>query len=411
MTIQAPPHKSTQASPAQGLDLSTLRAETPGCASRIHLNNAGAALMPQPVLAAIGEHIALEAEIGGYEAAEACAEAIDQVYGDLGDLVGCKAHNIALVENATVAYSQALSTIPFERGDVILTSKNDYISNQLMFLALARRFGVEVIRAPDMLTGGVDPEAVGKLLSKRRPKLVAMTWIPTNSGLVQPVEKIGQLCRHHGVPYLVDACQTVGQFPIDVEALGCDFLSATGRKFLRGPRGTGFLYVADHVLEAGAEPLFIDMRGAEWTAPNVYRPTASARRFENWEFAYALILGIGAAARYANKLGVDNIANRTMELTTMARQRLSELNGVRLLDYGPRLGAIIALALPTAEPHSLLERLRQQHINTSLTFRNFATIDFAEKHVEWALRVSPHYYNTYEEIDALVEALQEILST
>jgi len=410
MTTQAPPHRSTQNSPSQVLDLATLRAETPGCAARIHLNNAGAALMPQPVLSAIQEHLALEAEIGGYEAADARAEAIDQVYEDIADLVGSKARNIALVENATVGYSQALSTIRFERGDVILTSKNDYISNQLMFLALARRFGVEVIRAPDMLIGGVDPEAVGKLLNLRRPKLVAMTWIPTNSGLIQPVEEVGQLCRQHEVPYLVDACQTVGQLPIDVEALGCDFLSATGRKFLRGPRGTGFLYVADRVLEAGTEPLFIDMRGAEWTAPNVYRPDPSARRFENWEFAYALLLGIGAAARYANKLGVENIAERTMELAASARQRLAELDGARLLDHGPRLGAIITLVLPNAEPHALLERLRQRRINTSLSFRSFATIDFTEKHVEWALRVSPHYYNTLGEVDALVEALGEELA-
>ncbi len=217
----------------------------------------------------------LEADIGGYEAAEARVDAIEQAYTDIATLVGSQTRNIAFVENATVAYSQALSSIAFERGDVILTSNNDYISNQLMFLALAHRFGVEVVLAPDASEGGVDPEAVGALLGQRRPKLVAMTWIPTNSGLVQRVEEVGRLCRHYAVPYLVDACQTVGQIPIDVEALGCDFLCATGRKFLRGPRGTGFPYVAGRALDAGLEPLFIDLRGAEWTAPDVYHPVSS----------------------------------------------------------------------------------------------------------------------------------------
>ena len=217
----------------------------------------------------------LEAAIGGYEAVETRVDAIEQAYTDIATLVGSQTRNIAFVENATVAYSQALSSIAFERGDVILTSNNDYISNQLMFLALAHRFGVEVVLAPDASEGGVDPEAVGALLGQRRPKLVAMTWIPTNSGLVQPMEEVGRLCRHCAVPYLVDARQTVGQFPIDAEALGCDFLCATGRKFLRGPRGTGFPYVAGRALDAGLEPLFIDLRGAEWTAPDVYHPVSS----------------------------------------------------------------------------------------------------------------------------------------
>ena len=158
-------------------------------------------------------------------------------------LLGAKARNVALVQNSTVAFAQAISAFDLGPGDVILTSRSDYASNQIMYLSLARRRGVEIVRAPDAPEGGVDPDAVRKLIARRRPTLVALTWIPTNSGLVQPVEAVGRICREAGVPYLIDGCQAVGQLPIEVEQLHCDYLSGTARKFLRGPRGLGFLYV------------------------------------------------------------------------------------------------------------------------------------------------------------------------
>ncbi len=226
-----------------------LRSETPGCAHRIHFNNAGAGLMPQPVIAAITEHIDLEAEIGGYEAGDARLEAIDASYRAVATLLNTASRNIAFVENATVAYAQALSSIPFEQGDVLLTTTNDYVSNQIMFLSLVKRFGIEIVRAPDTESGEVDIDGLRAEVAERKPRLVAVTHVPTNSGLVQPVEAIGAVCREMETLYLVDACQSVGQRVIDVEAIGCHFLSATSRKFLRGPRGAGFLYAADSVLD------------------------------------------------------------------------------------------------------------------------------------------------------------------
>jgi selenocysteine lyase/cysteine desulfurase len=271
------PHRMTSSFSAEELD--ALRADTPGCRGRIHFNNAGAGLMPAPVLEAAQAHLRLEAEIGGYEAAAARTDAIAAFYEVTAQLVGCRPENIAHTANATDAYSRALSAIPFESGDVVVTTRNDYISNQIAFLSLKRRLGVEVIHAPDLAEGGVDASELGAIIRKRRPRLIAVTHIPTNAGLVQPVEEIGAICRENGVLYLVDACQSVGQRVLETERICCDFLTATHRKYLRGARGSGFLYVSDRALAAGLEPLFIDMQGARWTADDRYEPAQSARRF------------------------------------------------------------------------------------------------------------------------------------
>jgi selenocysteine lyase/cysteine desulfurase len=392
-------------------DLARWRADTPGCSKLIHLNNAGASLVPLPVHTAIVAHLELEQRIGGYEAADAQAEPIRQTYADVARLLGAGAHNIAVVQNSTVAFAQAISAFDLGPGEVILTSCADYASNQIMYLSLARRRGVEVVRVPDAPEGGVDPEAVRALVARRRPALVALTWIPTNSGLVQPAEAIGRICREAEVPYRVDGCQAVGQLPIAVERLHCDYLAATARKFLRGPRGLGFLYVSDRMLAAGAHPLLVDMHGATWTDRDAFQLAPDARRFETWESAHALVLGLGAAARYAAGVGLEAARDRARELAHHARGRLAAVPGVRVLDRGPELCAIVTMAVAGRDTTELKLELRRRGINTSSPHREDAVIDMDEKEVESALRISPHYYNTREEIDSAVETLGEILSS
>src|SRR5215217_5942897 len=258
------------------------RADTPGCLTRMHLNNAGAGLMPKSVLDACYNHLRFETEIGGYEAAEASSSSIAEVYDDIGSLVGAPARNIAIVANATAAFIQAMSSFDFSPGDVIVTTKADYVSYQITFLSLAQRLGVAVKHAEDLPEGGVDPDSVRKLASDPRCRLVHVSWVPTHSGIVQDAESVGQVCDEVGVPYLLDACQAVGQIPIDVARLKCDYLSATGRKFLRGPRGIGFLYASDRALERGDHPLFVDMRGAKWVDPDSYQIAPTAIRYEDW---------------------------------------------------------------------------------------------------------------------------------
>jgi len=390
------------------LDLARLRAETPGCASRIHFNNAGSGLMAAPVLEAITEYLELEAELGGYEAADAREEAIHDFYAATAQLLGCKARNIAFASNATDAFARALSSIPFASGDLILTTRDDYISNQIAFFSLRKRFGVDVVHAPNVPEGGVDVGAMERLMRERRPRLVAVTHIPTNSGLVQPVAEIGRRCRELELLYLVDACQSVGQYAIDVEQLGCDFLSATGRKFLRGPRGSGLLYVSDRALAAGYEPLFIDMRGARWVGPEDYRQVETAARFEDWEFSYATLLGSAAAIRYALTVGIDVIAERTPALGAALRERLAELDGVRIFDRGRRRCAIVTFTVDGWNSEVLMTELRRRRINSSVSAREHALYDFKDKGVEACVRMSPHYYNTEQEVDEVVDAVREL---
>jgi len=393
------------------LDLARLRAETPGCASRIHFNNAGSGLMATPVLEAITEYLELEAELGGYEAADAREEAIHDFYAATAQLLGCKARNIAFASNATDAFARALSSIPFASGDLILTTRDDYISNQIAFFSLRKRFGVDVVHAPNVPEGGVDVGAMERLMRERRPRLVAVTHIPTNSGLVQPVAEIGRRCRELELLYLVDACQSVGQYAIDVEQLGCDFLSATGRKFLRGPRGSGLLYVSDRALAAGYEPLFIDMRGARWVGPEDYRHVETAARFEDWEFSYATLLGSAAAIRYALTVGIDVIAERTPALGAVLRERLAELDGVRIFDRGRRRCAIVTFTVDGWNSEVLMTELRRRRINSSVSAREHALYDFTDKGVEACVRMSPHYYNTEQEVDEVVDAVRELAAS
>jgi selenocysteine lyase/cysteine desulfurase len=383
-------------------ELAALRAETPGCAGRIHFNNAGAGLMPASVLAAAQRHLDLEAEIGGYEAAESRSEAIADFYLFTATLLNCKPANVAHTSNATDAYSRALSAIPLAAGDVIVTTRNDYISTQIAFLSLQHRLGIEVVHAPDAPEGGVDVSELASIVRHRRPRLVAVTHIPTNSGLVQPVEAIGEVCRANEVTYLVDACQSVGQRVVDVQKIGCDLLSATHRKFLRGARGSGFLFVSDLALDAGLTPLYVDMRGARWTTEQEYEPSSSASRFEDWEFAYALLLASAEATRYALAVGVDRAGVRATRLSQRLRAGL-ESHGLSVLDRGAELGAIVTVAISRWEPEPFKRALDEAGVNSALGYREYAQYDFGDKKVEWCIRLSPHYYNTDEEVDRVVE--------
>ena len=384
------------------------RSETPGTAHRIHLNNAGAGLMPQPVLDAIEEHLELEAEIGGYEASAARSSKIDRVYNDAGALINAPARNIAIVANATAAFIQAMTSFDFAPGDVIVTTRADYTSYQITYLSLAQRLGVVVKHAEDLPEGGVDPQSVRALAEDPRCRLVHVSWIPTHSGLIQDVEGVGTICEDLGVPYLVDACQAVGQMPIDVNKLKCDYLSATGRKFLRGPRGIGFLYASDRAMKRGDHPLFVDMRGATWKSPDAYEIAESAKRYEDWEFPYALVLGLGAAARYAAKVGAAVAMERSFAHAKRLREEIAKISGANVLDRGSQQCAIVTASFAGRSGDEIVSKLAKQSVNTSVTLQWFGLLDLGERNIESAVRISPHYYNTDEEINTCLDILRAL---
>jgi selenocysteine lyase/cysteine desulfurase len=390
--------------------LSDWRADTPGVAHRNHLNNAGAALMPQPIIDAIQDHVRLESEIGGYEAADARAAAIADGYAALAQIVGAKRENIAVVGSATAGFIQALSSFDFAPGDVLVTTRCDYTSNQIQYLALAKRLGVDIVHADDLPEGGVDPASVREIVARRKPRLVAVSWIPTNSGLVQDVEAVGEVCEAAGVPYIVDACQAVGQIPVDVDRLRCDYLSATARKFMRGPRGIGFMYASDRALARGDHPLFVDMRGARWVRESAYEVSATARRYEDWEFPYALVLGQAAAARYALAVGIDAAQSRSWALAGTLRDALGEIPGVRVLDQGSTRCAIVTMTAAGHHADTIVRALKERRINTVSSLREFGIYDFVAKGVETAVRLSPHYYNTEAEVEAAVAVIRDLVT-
>ncbi|MCC3157667.1 aminotransferase class V-fold PLP-dependent enzyme [Hymenobacter sp. 15J16-1T3B] len=386
------------------MNVDLLRQQTPGCADKLFLNSAGASLMPRPVVAAMTEYLLQEEQLGGYEVERRHAAGLQQLYAELAQLLNAQPRNFAFAWNATDAYSRALAAIPFRAGDVILTTDDDYISNHIAFLALQKRFGIRVVRARTQPSGDLDLDDFARLLREHRPVLVAVTHVPTNSGLVQPVAAVGALCRQHDTWYLVDASQSVGQLEVDVQAIGCDFLNAPGRKFLRGPRGTGFLYVSDRALQAGLEPLFIDRRGAAWTGADAYAVHPDARRFEQQELG-GTVLGLMEAVRYANAVGVRAIAERNAQLTAHLRQRLAQLPHLRLLDQGSEQCSLVTFDAPGRAQAELTDWLTAHRVFFTVSLKSFALLDFSRKQVEWAIRLSPHYFNTVEELDRVVELL------
>jgi selenocysteine lyase/cysteine desulfurase len=387
------------------IDVARARADTPGCSDVVHLNNAGAALPTRPVLDAVIEHLELEARVGGYMAGDLVADRSAAVYASVASLVGAATDEIALVENATrawdmVAYSLGAS---FRPGDRVLTSGAEYASNVIGLLQLARRTGVSVEFVPDDESGQLSVDALRDLLDER-VRLVAMSWIPTQGGLVNPAAAVGAVTRAAGVPYLLDACQAAGQLPIDVDALGCDFLSATGRKYLRAPRGTGLLYVRREWIER-LDPPFLDVHAAQWAPGDEVVARADARRFESWERSVANQLGLGTAVDYALALGVDAIAARVIALAASLRDQLLEVPGLTLHDRGVERCGIVTFTIDGVDVYELAAALRAQGINISVSAIDFARHDFEGRGLDAVGRASVHYYNTDDELARLVDAI------
>jgi selenocysteine lyase/cysteine desulfurase len=378
------------------IDLARARRETPATDHIMHFNNAGAGLMPQPVLDAVLDHLRAEAAIGGYEAETQAAAVLEHTYDAAAALLNCTRDEIAVVENATRAWDMAFYSVPLGPGDRILTAQAEYASNFIAYLQVARKTGATVEAIPNDESGQISVDALRNAIDDR-VKLIAITHVPTNGGLVNPAAAVGQVAREAGVLYLLDACQSVGQMPIDVQAIGCDMLSGTGRKYLRGPRGTGFLYVRQSVLEQ-LEPPFLDLHAAEWTAPDGYTVRPDARRFENWETNFAGKIGLGVAIDYALGWGLDAIWARVRVLAGDLRARLRAIPRVTVTDLGAEQGGIVTFTIAGHEPGAIREALHAHHINVWISTRSSTLLDMTARGLDTVVRASVHYYNSEEEV-------------
>ena len=380
-----------------------IRRDTPAADRRAYLHNAGAALMPIPVVQTMKDHLDLEAEIGGYAAADREQARIEKVYGSIARLLNAVPAEIAIVENATVAWQMAFYAIPFRPGDRILTAVSEYGANFVSYLQVARRTGAVVEAVPNDEFGQVSVAALERMIDQK-VKLLAFTHVPTNGGLVNPAAEIGAVARRHGIPFLLDACQSVGQIDIDVAAIGCDMLSATGRKYLRGPRGTGFLYVRRAMIER-LEPPFLDLHAAEWVAPDRYEIRKDARRFENWESYVAGRLGLGAAADYALKVGMPAIEADLSAKAAALRDMLSAIRGVTVHDLGRKKGGIVSFTKDGLGADAIKSALAARKINVSVSGASSTLYDMSARGLRELIRASVHYVNSTAELHRLVEAI------
>ncbi|WP_457265909.1 aminotransferase class V-fold PLP-dependent enzyme [Pseudomonas sp. P5_C3] len=352
------------------MNIEQLRADTPAVAQLIHFNNAGAALMPAPVIETMTRHIQLEASLGGYEAAGQQSAEVDNVYGAIARLINAQLDEIAVIENATRAWDMAFYSLPLQPGDVVLTSTTEYAGNYIPYLQLKQQCGIEIRVIPNDEHGQVSLSALKDMLDDDRVALISLPVIATNGGPVQPIEQIGALARTAGVLFLLDACQGVGQMPIDVQKIGCHMLAATSRKYLRGPRGMGFLYVERSLCQK-LVPAFLDLHAASLQTADAFKIRPDARRFENWECNVAAKLGLGAAVEYALAQGIEPMWLRIQHLADYLRQRLADIPGVTPRDLGAVKSGIVTFTHCNSSAAQVQQWLASQEKRINVTTSTF----------------------------------------
>ncbi|PLP56268.1 aminotransferase [Mesorhizobium loti] len=388
------------------IDIDRVRAETPSCADVLHFNNAGSSLMPLPVFEAVSNALKLEYSVGGYEAERLLGDELRAFYDEFAQLLNAEPEEIAFVENATRAWDMAFYGLPLKAGDRVVTHASEYASNYLALLQQARRRGIVIDVVPSDAHGQIDLAALEAAITPQT-KLIALTHVPTQGGLVNPAIEVGRIARRHNITYLLDACQSVGQMVVDVKAIGCDILSGTGRKFLRGPRGTGFLYVRKEIAET-IDPPFIDLLSATWTQPQSYELAGGARRFENFESYVAGRVGLTAAVRYARGVGIPAIEQRVSSLADTLRGELAAIDGVGVHDLGQVKCGIVTFQKSSMQAKEIAERLRGQNINVSVSILPYAQLDLGQRGLASLVRASVHYFNTDDEIERFVAAIRAV---
>ena len=383
------------------IDVEKVRAETRGCSNLIHFNNAGASLMPAPVADYLCDFLREEEIKGGYETRSLRNAEIENFYTSVSRLLNANSKEIAFVENATRAWDMVFYALPLGPGDKILTTVSEYGSNLIAYLHRAKQTGAEVVIVPNDNNGQIDVKALEQSIDKKT-KVISISHIPTGGGLVNPARDVGRIAKKHGIPFLLDACQSVGQMHLDVQEIGCDFLSATGRKYLRGPRGTGFLYVQEDWIER-LEPPLLDQYAAELIDANTYEIRTDARRFENWERYFAGQAALGQAVDYAMELGLEAIERRVVDLAAYLREGLQETGVLELTDQGAKKSGLVTFQHQRFDAEQVKMLVAKQNINVSTSSGSGMKLSYLERGLDSLVRASVHYYNTLEEINKFIK--------
>lgn len=396
------------------IDIDAERAATPGCQRITHLNNAGAALPTVATVGAVVDHLHLEAERGGYEAEASVADRVQGLRSAAARLLGADVGEVVITGSDTQSWTRALWGFALGGGigpnQRILADRLAYNSHYLGLLQVGELTGASVEVVPSTPDGTVDPDALEGMLASEDVALVSITHVGTHRGLINPVEAVGAACRRAGAPFFLDACQSVGQLPVDVEQIGCDVATATGRKWLRGPRGTGLLYVRSRLAERLVPP-GISESSAIWQDAAHYQLRPGAARLLEFEVPVAAYLGLGVAIDHALALGLDAIASRVGALGERLRHALGGIERVALHDGGHHRSGIVTFTVAGAEPELVAATASSAGINISVSRSPWAVLDMAAPRPSAVVRASPHYYNTEGELDRLTEVVEALAAT
>lgn len=388
-------------------EIQAFRAETTGTAGRIHLNNAGAALPADIVVKTMTDFLHEEALYGGYEVEARHRAWLDHTHSLIAQLINAQPGEIALTENASAAWDIAFNGLHFQPGDEVIVSEMEYVSNVLGLLNAQKLYGI-VIKTIASDAEGNFPLDQFEAAITARTKLIAITHVPSTAGNVLPAAEIGKVARKHNIVYLLDACQSVGQIPVDVQTIGCDMLAVTGRKYLRGPRGSGFLYVRKDMLEK-LKLFFFDGRTVSHLNQQDFVVRPDARRFEWYEKNPAVVLGLQKAVEYALNIGIDRIWQRVQYIADLFRQQLRALDGVTVHDQGRELCGIVTFSLAGVSATEVRAKLAAQNINVHIGLAKSTLYYMNRKGLDGIVRASVHYYNTEEEIETVCRALHALL--
>eukprot|EP00892_Ulva_mutabilis_P000846 jgi/Ulvmu1/10762/UM068_0052.1 len=431
----------------RGNDRMVLACATPGPKgafprqrNNIHFNNAGCSMPAPGVADAVQLYLKAESEYGGYEASELPELAIqlERPYQELADLLGCDPASVGVVNSATAAWQRIFLGLPlWLPGSCIFTSVAEYGSNYLAYLQAQKRYGTRITVVREREDSSLDVGHLQELLAGRNGSacnVVSISHIPTSSGRVYDAEAVGAVVKEFpDVVYLLDACQSVGQLPVDVGRIGCHFLTATGRKYLRAPRGCGFLYAApailqgNHTCPGAIEPAALDVRGGVWLGAGAYEMHETARRYEEYEMSFAAKVGLGVACAYARDQGIESAWTRIRTLAATLRQDLRRIPAVTVHDRGAELCGIVSFSLDGWQPAAVkavmlragepgafrgcgVERPAGVGFNVSVSEAPSTRLDFDRRGLASVVRASVHAYNTEEEVQEFVELVQELVA-